>query len=56
MLVLRGERSPYIQPEHRPLFRALFPAARFATLRDAGHWLHAEAPEAFVQTVRAFLG
>ncbi len=56
VLVLRGERSPYVQPEHRALFRALFPAARFASLRDAGHWLHAEAPDAFVDTVRAFLG
>lgn len=56
VLVLRGERSDYILPEHRPLFRALFPAAKFATLRDAGHWLHADAPDAFLATVRAFMG
>ena len=56
VLVLRGERSDYVQPEHRALFRALFPAARFATLREAGHWLHADAPEAFVATVGSFLG
>jgi pimeloyl-ACP methyl ester carboxylesterase len=55
VLVLRGERSDYILPEHRPLFRAHFPQARFATLRNAGHWLHADAPEAFLQTVGAFL-
>ncbi len=54
-LVLAGERSDYIRPDHRPLFTALFPHARFATLRDAGHWLHADAPEAFLATVRAFL-
>lgn len=54
VLVLRGEHSDYVQPEHRPLFRALFPQARFATLRDAGHWLHADAPEAFLATVGAF--
>ena len=54
-LVLRGERSDYVLPEHRALFRALFPAARFATLRGAGHWLHADAPEAFVATVGTFL-
>ena len=56
MLVLRGERSDYVLPEHRPLFRALFPAAKFATLRGAGHWLHADAPDAFLDTVRAFMG
>jgi esterase len=44
-----------VLPEHRALFRALFPSARFATLRGAGHWLHADAPEAFVQTVGGFL-
>ncbi len=54
-LVLRGERSDYIKPEDRVIFRRLFPAARFASLRDAGHWLHADAPEAFVATVGAFL-
>jgi esterase len=53
-LVLRGERSDYVMPEHRPLFRALFPQARFATLRDAGHWLHADNPEGFLATVQAF--
>lgn len=56
VLVLRGERSDYVLPEYRPLFRALFPAARFATLRGAGHWLHADAPDAFLETVQAFLG
>lgn len=56
VLVLRGERSDYILPEHRALFRALFPHARFATLRGAGHWLHADAPDAFLETIRPFLG
>lgn len=55
VLVLRGERSSYIQPEHRPAFRALFPACRFATLPGAGHWLHADAPDAFVLIVQEFL-
>ena len=54
-LVLRGERSDYIRLEDRSTFRALFPAARFASLRDAGHWLHADAPDAFVATLDAFL-
>ncbi len=54
-VVLRGERSDYIQPEHRGLFRGLFPAARFASLRGAGHWLHADAPDAFTELLAAFL-
>ncbi len=55
VLMLRGERSDYIRPEHRPAVRALFPMARFTTLKGAGHWLHADAPDAFVTVVEAFL-
>jgi pimeloyl-ACP methyl ester carboxylesterase len=54
-LLLSGERSDYVRPEHRPAIRALFPAARFVTLKNAGHWLHADQPAAFVAAVAAFL-
>lgn len=53
-LFLGGARSDYIQPDHRPAIRALFPAARFATLRNAGHWLHADDPDGFLAVVEAF--
>lgn len=53
-LFLAGARSDYIRPEHRPAIRALFPAAHFATLRDAGHWVHADNPDGFVAVVTAF--
>ncbi len=56
VLAIRGERSDFVTPENRAAFRAPFPAARFVTLRNAGHWLHADAPAAFIQTVAAFLG
>ena len=55
VMVIAGEHSDYIRPAHRPLFRALFPAARFVTLRHAGHWLHADNPEGFLAVVTAFL-
>lgn len=54
-LVLRGDRSDYVGPDDRARFRALFPMARFASLRDAGHWLHADAPDAFTSTLDSFL-
>jgi len=53
-LVLAGDASDYIAPDHHPRFRALFPAARFATIH-AGHWLHAENPRDFLAEVSAFL-
>jgi esterase len=54
-LFLTGGKSHYVTPEHRPLIRALFPKSRFAKLPDAGHWLHADSPRAFEETVAVFL-
>ena len=50
-----GARSDYIQPEHRPAIRAWFPAARFITVKEAGHWVHADNPAGFLAVVEAFL-
>lgn len=55
VLFLTGADSSYVRPEHRPTIKALFPAARFAKIPGAGHWLHADAPRAFEETVRVFL-
>jgi esterase len=54
-LVLRGERSEYVRPEYRPAIQELFPNSKFTSLKGAGHWLHADAPDAFVAVVEAFL-
>ncbi|QEE34908.1 alpha/beta fold hydrolase [Octadecabacter sp. SW4] len=54
-LFLTGAASDYVQPAHRDRIKALFPKARFAKISGAGHWLHAQQPRAFEQTVRAFL-
>lgn len=53
--VIAGQRSDYVGEDDRPLFQALFPRAKFATIADAGHWLHADQPEAFVAAVRLAL-
>ena len=54
-LFLTGADSHYVRPEHRALIRSLFPHARFAKLPGAGHWLHADKPREFEETVRIFL-
>ena len=54
-LFIGGDRSDYILPEHRPIIRALFPAAKFVTLKDAGHWLHADNPAGFMALLDAAL-
>ncbi len=55
VLFLSGANSYYVRPEHRPLIKRLFPAARQAKIPDAGHWLHAENPRAFGAAAHAFL-
>jgi pimeloyl-ACP methyl ester carboxylesterase len=54
-LFVAGARSDYIQTEHEPVIRRLFPQARIARLEGAGHWVHAERPQVFLETVAPFL-
>lgn len=54
-LFLGGGRSPYIQPEHHAEIMRLFPHASIDSIPDAGHWVHADAPQAFLERVTAFL-
>ncbi|MEK9840406.1 MAG: alpha/beta fold hydrolase [Paracoccaceae bacterium] len=53
-LFLKGEKSDYIKLEHRKLIKTLFTKARFATFKEAGHWLHAEKPREFESAARLF--
>jgi len=54
-LFIRGGKSKYILPaDELEIFR-LFPAAKIQTIAQADHWVHADAPEEFVQMVLDFL-
>ncbi|MBB3229855.1 alpha/beta fold hydrolase [Halomonas stenophila] len=53
-LVIRGSRSDYVTDAMLPALHEVLPGARVVTL-EAGHWLHAERPEAFQDAVNAFL-
>ena len=53
---IAGSASSYIREEHRDRIMELFPNSRTVTIKDANHWVHADRPEAFLKTVKAFLG
>ncbi len=53
-LFVAGADSDYIDTDGRNAIKPLFPNARFAKLKNAGHWLHADQPRAFIETIRAF--
>lgn len=54
-LFLRGGNSNYIKDEDSSLIRKHFPKAVIATIKDAGHWLHAEKPKEFFESTLYFL-
>lgn len=54
-LFLRGERSEYIAPGELSEYKKHFPNAVMETVKNAGHWLHAENPEQFFEKSLAFL-
>lgn len=54
-LFINGGNSDYIREEDRELIKNHFPDARIETIQDAGHWVHAEQPEAFYEAVSSFL-
>jgi esterase len=54
-LFIAGERSDYVPAAYHPPILARFPDARFETVAGAGHWLHAEKPDAFATLVESFL-
>ncbi len=53
-LFIRGEASDYIQDEDIPHLENLFPDFHFKSIANAGHWVHAEAPEEFMEAVLSF--
>jgi pimeloyl-ACP methyl ester carboxylesterase len=54
-LFLRGENSGYITNEDEALIKAHFAKAKVITVKNAGHWLHAENPDDFYDYVVSFL-
>lgn len=54
-LFIRGERSDYIPDSDWPDIHQLFPNAQLATVKNAGHWVHADQPQALIDLVVEFL-
>ena len=54
-LFIRGEHSDYVTNTYWKLIAEHFINARLITLKNAGHWLHAEQPAAFYDVVARFI-
>lgn len=53
-LFIRGELSNYILDEDFESIENVFLDSEIVTIADAGHWVHAEAPAEFLETLLSF--
>lgn len=53
-LFIAGGQSNYIMEEDYDQIRSYFPLADFHVIERAGHWIHAEAPEEFMEEVLGY--
>ena len=55
VLFIKGADSNYILPEDFPSIRRIYPEAEITEIPHAGHWLHAEQPQLFMDIVWKFI-
>lgn len=55
VLFISGENSDYIQAENHTTIKEVFPAAEIVSIRNSGHWVHAEQPALLIKTIKYFL-
>jgi pimeloyl-ACP methyl ester carboxylesterase len=53
-LFIRGALSNYILDEDIEELENQFPDLVLKTIDNAGHWVHAEAPQEFIETILEF--
>lgn len=56
VLFVAGSESAYLSPSQQPVVSRLFPQVGVEVVQGAGHWVHAEAPDAFLAALQGFLG
>jgi esterase len=54
-LFIAGGKSDLLPRDSEPAIRAFFPHAAIERIANAGHWVHAEQPAAFLTLVEPFL-
>jgi esterase len=53
---IAGAGSSYIAPPNASVFAPMFPGMQVQVIEGAGHWVHADQPEAFFSAALAALG
>jgi pimeloyl-ACP methyl ester carboxylesterase len=55
VLWVAGADSPYVRDEYVEAMERWFPRHRRVTVKGAGHWVHSEQPQVFLEVLRRFL-
>lgn len=55
VLWIGGADSDYVSEEHAPEMDRRFPRNRRITIKGAGHWVHSQQPEVFLEVLWRFL-
>jgi pimeloyl-ACP methyl ester carboxylesterase len=55
VLWLGGGDSGYITDENAAEMERWFPTNRRVTIKGAGHWVHSQRPEVFIEVLRRFV-
>jgi len=54
-LFIKAENSDYITEKDIDVINTIFPTAEIVIIKNAGHWVHAEQPKEFLETVVSFV-
>lgn len=55
VLFIKGDDSNYIHSSREGEISEIYPKATLVNVKNAGHWVHAEQPQVFVDEVQKFL-
>jgi len=55
VLFIKGNNSSYILEEDKKLIKQIFPYAQIEGIANAGHWVHAEQSQKFMEVLLSFL-
>ncbi len=54
-LFVAGANSEFIHPTHDYKIKRFFPNSSLVKIANAGHWIHADNPEAFLSSITGFI-
>lgn len=53
--IINGGTSKFVRSSHMVKIAQFFPSHMLTTIRGAGHWLHAESPDATLALLKKYL-